>query len=584
MQQSTLYAPGTHTLYAPPDEVSLLLDDLNSVTADDLEDQDLDFKEWIARSRNDALKQIVEYAICMANGGGGTVVFGVRDHVVGRDRAIVGVPPEIDVNPLKKAVYDSTDPKITPVFEEVQVPEGTGRLILMQIHPGIPPYTDTGGHGKIRIGKDCQPLTGTLRRRIGVETGETDFTAEEIPGTPESHISAAAMEVLRAAAAREKAPDDLLGLSDIDLLTSLGLVRSGHITRAGIILAGKERSIYRHVPGYGWTHLRMIDDTDYSDRMDGRDAMLIAIDRVLDRIMADNPITTLKQGMFHFELRRYPEIVLREALMNAFYHADFRIGGPVLVRQYPHMLEIGNPGGFIGGVSPANILHHPPVARNPLLVEALIKLRLVNRSNLGVPRMYKAMLAEGKEPPIIDERGDAVTVTVKAGDYSLPVRVFVEEESEKGEGLTVDHLLLLTYLLHHSEIDTHTAAVLIQRSEREARDTLHEMETRRGYLDRGGTGRGTYWVLRSDLHRRLMVAGHPDRDRRTDWEAAKTRVLSVLRQRAEHGEAGLSNAEIRQITRLDRYQVVRLMKELQCEDPAVVRQGVGKGSRYRYHG
>lgn len=564
-----------------PDEIGLLLDDLNTVTADDLEDQDFDFKEWIARSRNDAIDQVIEYAICMANGGGGTVVFGVRDHVVGRDHAIVGVPPEIDTNLLKKAVYDSTDPKLTPVFEEVQVPEGTGRLILMQIHPGIPPYTDTSGRGKIRIGKDCQPLTGTLRRRIGVET---DFTAEEIPGTPESHISAAAMEVLRAAAAREKAPDDLLDLSDLDLLTSLSLVRAGHITRAGIILAGKERSICRHVPGYGWTHLRMIDDTDYSDRMDGRDAMLIAIDRIFDRIMADNPITTLKQGMFHFEVRRYPEIVLREALMNAFYHADFRIGGPVLVRQYPHMLEIGNPGGFIGGVSPANILHHPPVARNPLLVEALIKLRLVNRSNLGVPRMYKAMLAEGKEPPVIEERGDAVTVTVKAGDYSLPVRVFVEEESEKGQGLTVDHLLLLTYLLHHPEIDTHTAAVLIQRSEREARDTLHEMETRRGYLDRGGTGRGTYWVLRSDLHRRLMAPGHPDRDRRTDWEAAKTRVLSVLRQRAEHGEVGLSNAEIRQVTRLDRYQVVRLMKELQREDPAVVREGVGKGSRYRYRG
>lgn len=564
------------------DEIRLLLDDLDYEEADDLEDRDLDFKEWKTRSRNDAIKQVVEYAICMANGGGGTVVFGVQDHVVGRDRAIVGVPPEIDVNLLKKTVYDSTDPKITPVFEDLLVPEGTGRLILMQIHPGIPPYTDTSGHGKIRIGKDCQPLTGTLRRRIGVETGVTDFTAEKVPGTPESHISAAAMEVLRAAAAREKAPDDLLDLSDIDLLNSLSLIKSGNITRAGIILAGKERSICQNVPGYGWTHLRMIDDTDYSDRMDGRDAMLIAIDRIFDRIMADNPITTLKQGMFQFEIRRYPEIVLREALMNAFYHADFRIGGPVLVNQYPHKLEIKNPGGFIGGVSPENILHHQPVARNPLLVEALIKLRLVNRSNLGVPRMYKAMLAEGKEPPVIDERGDAVTVTVKAGDYSLPVRVFVEEESKKGEGLTVDHLLLITHLLHHPEIDTHTAAALIQHSERDAREILDEMETQRSYLNRGGTGRGTYWILRSDLHRRLMVPGHPDRDRRTDWEAAKTRVLSVLRQRAEHGEVALSNKDIRQITRLDRYQVVRLMHQLQEEDPHISLMGKKRASRYAY--
>ena len=91
-----------------PDEVSLLLDDLDVVPADELEDQDLDFKEWIMRSRNDALNQVVEYAVCMANGGGGTVVFGVRDRVIGRGQAILGVPLEIDINLLKKVVYDST--------------------------------------------------------------------------------------------------------------------------------------------------------------------------------------------------------------------------------------------------------------------------------------------------------------------------------------------------------------------------------------------------------------------------------------------------------------------------------------------
>jgi len=36
-----------------------------------------------------------------------------------RAGAIPGVPLEVDVNRLKKAVYESTDPKITPVFEEL---------------------------------------------------------------------------------------------------------------------------------------------------------------------------------------------------------------------------------------------------------------------------------------------------------------------------------------------------------------------------------------------------------------------------------------------------------------------------------
>ena len=83
--------------------------------------------------------------------------------------------------------------------------------------------------------------------------------------------------------------------------------------------------------------------------------------------------------------------------------------------------------------------------------------------------------------------------------------------------------------------------------------------------------------------RRLSASGHPERDRRIDWDAAKTRILSVLKQRFERGESGLSNTEIRQITHLGRYQVIRLMRELVDENPGKVELvGKGRGSRYIY--
>ncbi|HEX2187811.1 MAG TPA: RNA-binding domain-containing protein, partial [Longimicrobiaceae bacterium] len=77
-------------------EVRSLLDRLNEVCADKLEDQDLDFKEWNPRSMADAVAIAVEMAICMANGGGGTVVFGVNDRRIGRSEAVLGVPPVIN--------------------------------------------------------------------------------------------------------------------------------------------------------------------------------------------------------------------------------------------------------------------------------------------------------------------------------------------------------------------------------------------------------------------------------------------------------------------------------------------------------
>lgn len=563
-------------------EIQELLDELETSSANQLEDQDLDFKEWSFRSMADSVTLVVEMAVCMANGGGGTVVFGVKNNVIGRDQAIIGVPPEVDANRLKKAVYDSTDPKLTPVFQELSVPEGSGRVLVVQIHPGLPPYTDTAGRGKIRVGRDCQPLTGTMRRRIAIETGESDFTAEEVPGEPTTHLSPSALEQLRDSANRERAPEELLRLSDLDLLSGLKVLRNGRLTRAGLFLAGKEVSIRDHVPGYVWTHLRMASDTQYTDRMDGSEALPVALQRLTDRIMADNPIATMEYGMFHFEYRTYPEIALREALMNAFCHADFRIAGPILVKQYPDRIEISNPGGFIGGISADNILHHEPVTRNPRLVDALARLRLVNRSNLGVGRMFEALLIEGKEPPLIQEQGEAIRIVFVKRDLDPAFRAFAAEESRQGRLLSVDYLLILQYLRLHAEIDTATAARICQRQEAEVREILSTMERERGYLERGGTGRGTYWTLRTSLDKRIAAGRYGERDRRIDWEAAKTRVLSVLKHRAEHGQPGLSNAEIRQITRFDRNQVFRMMRELQGENPKVSLSGKGRYAKYEY--
>lgn len=563
-------------------DITKLLPELQHSIADALEDQDLDFKQWDLTSRDKAVKTVVQMAVCMANGGGGTVVFGVSDHIQGRDKAILGVPLEIDINLLKKAVYDQTDPKITPVFEDLPVEEGTGRLILMQIYPGMPPYTDTSGRGTIRVGKDCQPLTGTVRRKIAVETGETDFTAELIETFHSSAISATAMEALRNQAAKERAPEDLLQLSDAALLGTLGLIKQGKLTRAGVLLAGTEAAIREYVPGYTWTFLHMTSDTEYSVREDRCSALPLSVQRINDLLAPFNPITTYAQGLFHYEYRTWPEIAVREALMNAFCHADLRIAGPIMVKLYPNRLEISNNGGFIAGITPKNILHHQPAARNPLLVEALTRLRLVNRSNLGINRMFNALLMEGKEPPLIREIGESVLVSFPSRPLNAPFRLFVAEESKRGHNLGVDELLLLQYLLKHPELDTATAAALCQRSETEMREVLMSMEGL-GYIEHGGAKRGAYWCMAPALYTRLADDGQAEKRRRIDLEAAKARVLSILMERANRKEPGLSNKEIRQITRYDRSQVTRLMTDLRQAHPEVQTIGHGAGARYAWH-
>jgi ATP-dependent DNA helicase RecG len=294
-----------------------------------------------------------------------------------------------------------------------------------------------------------------------------------------------------------------------------------------------------------------------------------------------NPITTYKQGMFHYEYRTWPEVAVREALMNAFCHADLRIAGPIMVKFYSDRLEISNNGGFIAGITANNILHHQPAARNPLLVEALTRLRLVNRSNLGINRMFSALLMEGKEPPQIREVGDSVQVSFPKRELNATFRLFVADESEQGRKLGVDELMLLQYLLQHPEVDTNAAATLCQRGEAEMCEKLSTMESA-GYIEHGGTGRGAYWCIQPEFYNRLAEDGQSDARRRIDWDAAKTRVLSILMERAKRGELGLSNKEIRQITRFDRNQVHRLMTELRQENPNLQPPGRGKYARYEF--
>lgn len=557
-----------------------LLDELDAREADELEGQDLDFKQWPA-SRREAEDALVEMAVCMANGGGGTTVFGVADRVVGRARAVLGVPPEVDANVLRRAVYDRTDPKLTPELEFVPVPEGTGLLLAMHVRGGLPPYTDTSGRGKVRVGKDCQPLTGSLRASLTVEFGANDYTAEPVPGVPAEHVSASALEVLRRVAGAEfGAPKDLLRLSDADLLAQLNLVvPDGRLTRAGVLLVGTTEALRRHLPSYTWTFLQMRGDTDYVNRADGPDALAVALTKIVERVTPLNPIETVRRGLYHFEYRLYPELALREALINALCHANLRAASPVTVKQYADRLEITNPGGFVGGVSPANILHHPSAARNPRLVEALIRLRMANRSNLGVGRMYSAMLIEGKDPPLHEDAGQAVRTTFRASPLSPSFRAFVEEEEHAGRHLSVDALLVLKHLLRHVEVDLSTAATVCQRTPTQARELLADMALSRRYLKRSGAEPTHHWTLRRDVRRRLVGPDQANRTQRDAWRDARRRILGELQRRATSGHEGLSNAEIRELTHFDRESAKKLLRELRDEGSVQV-SGAGRYSRW----
>lgn len=553
-------------------EIMDIICKLDDHVADDFETQDLDFKQWNERSREDNIKTMISYAVCMANGGGGSVVFGVADKVRGKDSALKGIPFDIDATVLQKRIYEKTDPHITPSFEDLFVQDNKVRLLIMHIYPGMPPYTTTDGAASIRQGKDCLPFTGTLRRQMIAITGQMDYTEEIIFEDWKTLFSPSAMERVREIMSRERVDETLISLSDEELLTAIGGLKGQHLTKGALLLVGKPEAIAKIIPEHRWSFRKMISDTDYSHRDDGTQPIPLALYELERFISVDNPLVTIESGLVHPEFNTYPTIALREALLNAFGHRDYRMLGTVMLKQYKDRLVLTNPGQFIGGITPQNILHHPPAARNNHLMDLLDRLKLVNRSNLGVKRIFKSLLIEGKEPPIYREVGNNIELTFIASPLEQSFQKLVQQISMKGVPVEVDHLLILQYLMRHEQIETSTAGYITQRGTEQAKELLSGLMKNFDLIEPIGRGRGRYYTLSRYAYGLLQDSLRYERQQHLDKEAVKIRILSVLKDR------DLTNAEVRQITGMDRRQVNAIIKEMASEGVKII--GHGRGAKY----
>jgi len=554
-----------------PEKILSVLPLLDEQIADELETETLDFKECPSETKLRELAK--EMAICFGNTSGGTVVFGVRERVIGCDKAIVGINFAPDLETLNATLYDSIDPKLPVQFEWLMF--GVRRLLLMHVYPSMPPYTTTSGKGWMRIGKDCKPLTGSLLRQLRERAGLSDPTAAIIPlDDPFKAISPAALEILRREMKTMGAPNDLLACDDHDLCAKMGFTRAGKMTMGGLLVAGRDEVIAAHAPNHEWKYSRMRSDTDFeTPPVGGRDSILVALDKIMLLLGQQNPLTTVPSGLFHAEFPQYPVIALREGLLNAFAHRDYSIPGMVFIRHYRDRFEINSPGGFAGGVTPENILHHPPVTRNRYLVETiLLATRLVNRQNLGVPRIFRALLEEGKEPPTFDEIGQTVRVSFPGQKVDQGFKALLNFLIDKqGAYLDVDDLLLLHFFRRRHEAQWNEVREAYPYDDRRLREKLASLETNILMIEHSGTGRGTSYHLSRRAAALLNEGSTYDMTRRLDKEAIKVRILSLLKGRP------LRNEDIRKFTDLGRQQVYRILKELEAEE-LICQKGHGQSS------
>jgi len=115
---------------------------------------------------------------------------------------------------------------------------------------------------------------------------------------------------------------------------------------------------------------------------------------------------------------RYPERVVKEAIVNAIIHRDYRLNRDILVRIFDDRMEVDSPGVFPGNITPANIAKAGSKARNPLIAKTLRDFPVPPNFDLneGVPMMFAEMATAHLYPPQYRQSTEAanegVTVTL----------------------------------------------------------------------------------------------------------------------------------------------------------------------------
>ena len=512
-------------------------------------------------------KEIAEYAVGIGNSGGGLLIMGVSDKLPRRVLSCQAVS-ERELDKIRRSVADKT--QIHVDVEMVIVPEGTVVVVSIPPRPRGIPFHTRDGKFLIRLADGLRgmslPELDSIRREAGSE-----LTASVVPGTTEELLSAAALEELRSLMREAQATTDLEALDDRDLLSALGVTSdSGGLTLAGLLLAGKSEAIRIHAPFAQWQFFKMAADTGYTQAESGFDSIPVALRRLRELMAPFNPVLTIPGWLVHPEFPLYPVLALRELLVNAFVHRDYAVPGAVTLKLFSDRLELSNPGGLVGGVTPQNILHHPSAPRYPTLFLALSRMRLANAANLGVPRVYRELLSEGKEPPIYWASQRSVSVTVKAQETRPEFLQLLNEHPD----LDVDDLLIVHHLTRHRELATAKAAQICQRPLEIVEEHLSALTVREKLLESCGRGKGRYFRLSRATYKILLGSLQYLVDRRLSMENARARVLAALKDR------DLSNRELREVTQLGRDQVLWLMKGL-AREGLVALEGEKRASRWR---
>ena len=335
--------------------------------------------------------------ICaFANATGGIILIGVAD-----DGEITGVGNHNDLKSKVQSIARSAEPPIAVDVENI------GEVLSITVpEQHSKPYS-FGGKFFIREGATSQQMGRTEIREFFFKEGLIHF--DETPCTNYDLERDLSPEIWSRFVQHAHLPE---GLETRLALDNLHLTKDGKMTHAGAWLLCDDITRYTLQAHVTCAMFRGTNKTYILDRKDFAGDLYAIYEEVMVYLQAKLNTALIPHARGRDERLELPVDALREALVNAIAHRDYRSTANVQLYIFYDRLEIVTPGGLPAGMREED-LGVKSVPRNPLLFGMFYRMGMVEQVGSGIKRIREMCRDYGVAEPVIEVSENWVTITFK---------------------------------------------------------------------------------------------------------------------------------------------------------------------------
>lgn len=295
-----------------------------------------------------------------------------------------------------------------PVMNVEKWPMGGGEIAVVEVFPADTPPVRYRGRTCIRVGPR-RAIATSAEERILSERRIDRSRTWDARSCSDATLADLALDLFTLTYRPNAVSFDTIEENDrpIELqLASLRLydLRTRHPTNAGVLLLGKDPRTF--FPGAYVQYVQYAGESQADDVVQERriGGDLLDVLRDLDRFALE---IAEERPAHQPDLRDqtafdYPPRAMHELFMNAAIHRNYEGStSPVLVNQYVDRVEVLNPGGLFGELTPEQF-PSGTAYRNPVLAEAAKVLGFVNRFGRGIPIVQSQLARNRSEPAQFD--------------------------------------------------------------------------------------------------------------------------------------------------------------------------------------